>query len=142
MLLLHSEIVSFSSNKSELVMSWKSEEKGKSSPVTVGAGISFLHSVMLEIQKTGSGGESKKESLITGVSVETILTQTSNVSNAECDKGKRLVSRSRRTRARPISTYQLAMDQHVAWGKGHAPDGMDEYQQTRRNAKSMPSSRS
>jgi hypothetical protein len=98
-------------------MSWKSEEKGKSSPVTVGAGISFLHSVMLEIQKTGSGGESKKESLITGVSVETIPMQTSNVSNAECEKGKRLVSRSRRTRARPISTYQLAMDQHVAWGK-------------------------
>lgn len=66
--MLHSETVSFSSNKSELVMSWKSEEKEKSSPATMGAGISFLHSAMLDIEKAVSGGESKKESLNAGVS--------------------------------------------------------------------------
>jgi hypothetical protein len=64
-------------------MSWNSEEKGKSSPETIGAGMSFLHSVMLEIQKAGSGGESKKESLMTGVSAKTNQTQTSNQSKAE-----------------------------------------------------------
>jgi hypothetical protein len=33
--------------------------------------MSFRHSAMLETQETGSSGESKKESLITGVSAKT-----------------------------------------------------------------------
>jgi hypothetical protein len=70
-MLLHSETESFSSNKSEPFMSWKSQEYKKSSPETTGVGMSFLHSAMLEIQETGSGGESKKESLMTGVSAKT-----------------------------------------------------------------------
>lgn len=47
--MLHSETVSFKSKKSEVFMSWMSEEKGKSGAETMGAGISFLHSVMLEM---------------------------------------------------------------------------------------------
>lgn len=52
-------------------MSWKSEEKEKSSPVVVAVGISFLHSAMLVMLKAGSDGESKKESLNEGVSTKT-----------------------------------------------------------------------
>jgi hypothetical protein len=61
--MLHSDAVSFNSNKSEVCMSWKSEEKGKSGTETTGAGISFRHSVMFEMKNAVSGGESKKESL-------------------------------------------------------------------------------
>jgi hypothetical protein len=47
--MLHSETVSFSSKNSDVLMSWKSEEKGKSGAETTGVGISFLHSVMFEM---------------------------------------------------------------------------------------------
>lgn len=69
--MLHSEIVSLRSNRSALVMSWKSGEKEKSSPVVVAVGISFLHSAMFVMLIAGSGGESKKESLNEGVSTKT-----------------------------------------------------------------------
>jgi hypothetical protein len=63
--MLHSEIVS------EPLMSWKSEEQKKSSSETMGAGISFRQSAIVDMQETSSGGESKKESLKAGVSADT-----------------------------------------------------------------------
>lgn len=58
--MLHSEAVSFDSKNSEVCMSWNSDEKENSWAEMMGAGISFLHSVILDMY---SDGESKKESL-------------------------------------------------------------------------------
>lgn len=54
----------------------------------MGVGMSFLHSVMFEMQKPVSGGESKKESLKRGVSIKTKTNANPNLGNFNHKKMK------------------------------------------------------
>jgi hypothetical protein len=88
-----------------------------SSSEAAGVGISLVHSATLEVQETGSGGESKKESLITGVSAKTKANADQNSAELPRKESALLVNPGIPVKE-PVNTKELVLPHSLSVRKG------------------------